>query len=992
MPNNSENVTTKFRVDVSDLKKNISDANKSIQRINAEFKNAVAGTDDWSKSADGLSAKIKQQSEIVEQEKKKLQALKDQLSRLNDSQKNGERIIADLTAKHKAAADAFGKDSDEAKALAKQLLDAQKAQERNTKAADDLRVKIINQDTAVKNAEGQVRKFSAALDDLQTEEIQVDDAMTNTTNGGIEAFAVALGNLAANVITKVVDGLSNIVTGAIEVGKQFEKSMSNVQAVSGATSDEMKMLEETARKFGSTTQFSASEAADALGYMALAGWDATESAKALGGILNLAAASGMGLADASDMVTDYLSAFGLTADKSAYFADMLAYAQGNANTTAEGLGDAFKNSAANMNAAGQDIETTISLLSMMSNQGLKGSQAGTALAAIMRDLTKSMENGAISIGETSVKIMDAQGDYRDLTSILKDVESATNKMGDAEKASALSSTFTADSIKGLNLVLNAGVSNAADFEKQLRNSGGSAEEMASIMTDNLEGDLMSLNSAYEEMGITLFQSVDAPLRGIVQLVTNDVIPAFTALINGTDGAGEKVGNAVGGLVTNVLTQITSALPNVAELAISLVSSIANGIVNSLPDVLTTVGDVAVMLAERLAEFIPEFANTIVNALPSIISAILTLAEKIVSALPKIAETIIKALPKLLQNISRLLITQTPKILQTVKTLFETIINALPTILNTIVDILPDLIAVFQTLVIELTPEIIDGVLMLLESIIAAYPQLAGTVYELIPKIADTLVTGLFDYVPVLILTFGKIFTSIAKSIPTISKTIWDSMVSVFDSWRKNIFDRAVTAFAEIAKTVKGWFSGLWEDIKRVFSGVGEFFGGIWNTIKEKFTTIGTKIGDAIGGAFKLAINAAIATVERAINGVPSAINAALDLINALPGVNIAKLPNIALPRLARGGVVNGATLAEIGEDGAEAVIPLEKNKKGLKQIAQAISGEMNGGTFGRNGNGGTHGGNVYNFNQTNNSPKSLSRFDIYRQTKNMIDLLKLQGV
>ena len=157
------------------------------------------------------------------------------------------------------------------------------------------------------------------------------------------------------------------------------------------------------------------------------------------------------------MVTDYLSAFGMEADQAAYFADLLASAQASSNTTAEALGEAYKNCAANLNAAGQDVETVTSLLEGMANQGYKGSEAGTALAAIMRDITNAMDDGQIKIGDTSVAVMDAEGNFRDLTDILTEVEAATNGMGDAERAVALSSTFTADSTKGLNLILNEGM-------------------------------------------------------------------------------------------------------------------------------------------------------------------------------------------------------------------------------------------------------------------------------------------------------------------------------------------------------------------------------------------------------------------------------------------------------------------------------------------------------------------------------------------------------
>ena len=213
--------------------------------------------------------------------------------------------------------------------------------------------------------------------------------------------------------------------------------MSEVQAISGASAADMEQLEATAREYGATTVFSASEAAEALKYMSLAGWNANQSASALGGVLNLAAASGMGLGQASDMVTDYLSAFGMEASQAAYFADMLAFAQSNSNTTAKALGEAYRNSAANMHAAGQDVETITSLLEAMANQGYKGSEAGTALAAIMRDITQKMEEGEIKIGETAIAVQDTEGNFRDLTDILTDVESATDGMGGCTESGSL---------------------------------------------------------------------------------------------------------------------------------------------------------------------------------------------------------------------------------------------------------------------------------------------------------------------------------------------------------------------------------------------------------------------------------------------------------------------------------------------------------------------------------------------------------------------------
>lgn len=373
----------------------------------------------------------------------------------------------------------------------------------------------------------------------------LDEAGQKISKTG-QAMQTALGVLAANAVQGVISKVGELASSIVAVGKGFERSMSEVAAISGATGADLELLEKTARDFGASTQFSASEAADALKYMSLAGWDANQSASALGGVLDLASASGMGLAQASDLVTDYLSAFGMEANQSAYFADLLSYAQANSNTTAEALGEAYKNCAANLSAAGQDIETTTSLIAMMSNQGLKGSEAGTALNAVMRDMTAKMEEGAIAIGNATVQVMDANGNYRDMTDILLDVEAATNGMGDAERAAALQSTFTSDSIKGLNLIMNAGVSEAAGFEEALRNSTGTASDMAAVMNDNLEGRLKSLNSKLEELQIKIYDALKPAMEAAVDVASN-LADAFSWVLDNAD----KVIPIIGGLAAGI---------------------------------------------------------------------------------------------------------------------------------------------------------------------------------------------------------------------------------------------------------------------------------------------------------------------------------------------------------------------------------------------------------------------------------------------------------
>ena len=426
-------------------------------------------------------------------------------------------------------------------------------------SADDLSDSASRASESVDDLADATGNLGDGADGMDSLAGQVDDAGSSMEEASSKAINLsgALKTLFAVVSAAAIMGqVKDFAADSIELGKNYTSVMSEVAAISGASSSDLAMMEDTARQYGATTVFSASEAAEALKYMSLAGWDAQQSTSALGGVLNLAAASSMGLGEASDMVTDYLSAFGMEASQSTYFADMLAYAQSNSNTTAAQLGEAYKNAAANMHAAGQDVETTTSLLEAMANQGRKGSEAGTTLGAMMRDITAKMDDGAIKIGETSIAVQDASGNFRDMTDILTEVGEATEGMGSAQRAAALSSVFTDDSIKGVNMVLAEGMDKVAGYEESLRSATGASEDMAETMNDNLSGDLANMNSAYEEMQLQVFEAMEEPLREGTQWITSDIIPTLTSWVPeafGTLAGGiSKVGNALSPLVKTVL--------------------------------------------------------------------------------------------------------------------------------------------------------------------------------------------------------------------------------------------------------------------------------------------------------------------------------------------------------------------------------------------------------------------------------------------------------
>lgn len=522
--------TVKLRADISQLKSQFQQASRAVKLANSEFKAMTAGMENWNQSATGLNAKLKQLDTTLGAQKTQLSLLEKELE---------------------ATVKAYGE---------------------NSASADRVRIAINNQKTAIANTEKQIEQYDAELqkankygDNFEDELNQMNDA-SNKASDGFTVMKGALASLVADGIQLAIRGFQQLITDTIETGMTFEKSMSKVQALSGATSEEMKLLSDTAKEFGKSTEFSASEASDALGYMALAGWNAQESVDGLGGVLDLASASGMELATASDMVTDYLSAFGLEAKDSSRLADVLAYSQANANTTAEQLGEAFKNCASVFNAGGQDVETTASLLAVLANQGIKGAEAGTQLSAVMRDMTSKMKNGAIQIGDTAIQVQDANGNYRDMTDILIDVEKATEGMGSAEKATALMSTFTARSIKGLNTILNAGVGEASSFEEQLRDCKDTASETAKTMRNNLGGDIKALESKIEGVKIQVYESLTPALR--------DSVKELSGVVDSINW--DKVGKELGQLAVKAVDFGKKIIEN-ADGIISVIKTIGVGL-------------------------------------------------------------------------------------------------------------------------------------------------------------------------------------------------------------------------------------------------------------------------------------------------------------------------------------------------------------------------------------------------------------------------------
>ena len=328
--------------------------------------------------------------------------------------------------------------------------------------------------------------------------------------------------IGGKAVTAVGSALKSVTTSAVSAGMSFENAMSSVAAISGATGTNFESLSKKAKEMGASTKYTATEAANAMEYMAMAGWKTEDMLSGIDGIMNLAAASGSDLARTSDIVTDALTAFGKQAKDSGEFADVLAAASANANTNVDLMGETFKYVGSVAGAMGYSIQDISLATGLMANSSIKGSAAGTALRSTITRMAKPTEESSMAMSVLGLSLTDTNGNMKSFGEVMKDMRKGMQGMTEDEKASYAAMLGGQEAMSGLLAIANASDEDFNKLSDAINNAAGSAEKMADIKMDNIQGDVTKLQSSLEGLGITAFQQVNDNFRGFVQNIKNAV--------------------------------------------------------------------------------------------------------------------------------------------------------------------------------------------------------------------------------------------------------------------------------------------------------------------------------------------------------------------------------------------------------------------------------------------------------------------------------------
>lgn len=814
----------------------------------------------------------------------------------------------------------------------------------------------------------------------------------NSSVGAAQSKLSALGKVAGTAM-KAAAAASAAATAAVagfaatsvKTGMEFDSAMSQVAATMGKTTDEIQELRDFAQEMGATTAFSATQAAEALNYMALAGYDAETSIAMLPNVLNLAAAGSIDLASASDMITDAQSALGLTLEQTNAMVDQMAAASSKSNTSVAQLGEAILTvggTAQYMAGGTQELNT---VLGVLADNGIKGAEGGTHLRNMLLKLSAPTADATKLLNNLGVQVFDAQGNMRSFTEIFPELNAAMSSLTDQERLDAMATLFNSRDIASATALLGTTTERWEELGAAIGDSAGAAEQMAKTQLDNLQGDITLFKSALEGAQIALSDQLTPSLREFVQFGSEGLSELTTAFQDGgLDGAME----ALGGILSDGLNLIVGQVPGFTDAGMRLLGALGQGLLDNLPTITSAALTVALMLVDSLVTAFPaltqggtqlilQLALGIADAIPELLPAILAAVFEIVNTLtgPDTLTALLGAALAILLALGDGLIAAIPELVEAIPVIVENLVTALA----------------------EAAPMLAEAGVHLLGSLASNLPAIVAAVIKAVPAIIAALLGAFFgsDFVDGLAGFFSGAWESATATVPALGamasgiQTILENIIGFVQNiftgnWSaawQNVLGILQGIFTTIASVANLPMQLLLAGVQNGLNAVGAFLqekvpflGAIFtgwassisaaiDNIKAVFSSIIDFIGNIFAGNWSAAwqniqdifvnLFGAIANLAKApINGVISAINFVLEKINGIsvtipdwvPGVGGKtlgfNLPTI--PQMAEGGIVTGPTILEAGEAGDEAIIPLPELWSNMQSLmADALGGYSN---------------------------------------------------
>ena len=813
-----------------------------------------------------------------------------------------------LAQKHRLLGDAVKETKEKLETLKTAAEQADEALKNGTitqEQYDGLQREIAETEAKLKSLEEQANQSATALQSIAAKGEKLQTLGNNISNVGTRLLPV----------TGAVVGLG---TAAVKVAADFDSAMSQVSAVSGATGEDLEALRDKAREMGAKTKFSASEAAEAMNYMAMAGWKTEDMLEGIEGVMNLAAASGEDLATTSDIVTDALTAFGLSASDSGHFADILAAASSNANTNVSMMGETFKYCAPIAGALGFSAEDTAEAIGLMANAGIKGSQAGTALRTIMNNLSGDVKICGSSIGEVTVATTNADGSMRDLSDILADCRTAFAGLTESEKAQAAESLVGKNAMSGFLALMNAGEGDIEKLSSAIANCDGTAAGMAETMQDNLAGQLQILKSQLEELAISFGDLLMPAIRSIVGWIQK-----FVDWLNSMDEGTRKVivtvalvAAAIGpvliivGKVISAVGTIMTLVPKLAGVinAAKGVFAAFNAVCAANPYVIIIAAIVALVAAfiylwnncEEFRQFWIDLWESIKEIAVAVWEALKSFFKAAWEAIKNTATTVWNAIRDFFSGLW-----------EGIKSIFTTVVNAISTFLSTAWNTIKNTVTTVWNAIKTFFTTIWEGIKNVFTTVVNAISTFLTTAWNGIKNTATTIwnaisgfftscwngiktgVTNAVNAIKNTVTTawnnIKNTVTSIGNAIKTAVTTMWNNVTSAVKNAMSNVFSAVRDGFSKVKEHITGLASqafnwgkdlimGIVNGIKSVISKVGEAASSVASKIKEflhfsvpdrgPLTDYESWMPDFIGGLAK-GIEKSRGMIEQAMQGVTS---------------------------------------------------------------------------------------------------------------------------